>query len=79
MCHRRRQLPFGGSRMIHMVGKKQTADIPKKRPSLLAQLAGEREKLFSDAFRQQYGAVCFRYVGETSKVEVLVISSRDTG
>ncbi|MGQ8632062.1 NUDIX hydrolase [Agrobacterium sp. DKPNP3] len=62
-----------------MVGKKQTADIPKKRPSLLAQLAGEREKLFSDAFRQQYGAVCFRYVGETSKVEVLVISSRDTG
>jgi 8-oxo-dGTP pyrophosphatase MutT (NUDIX family) len=66
--------------MIHMPRKKQTTDNPKKRRlSLLAQLADEPEKLFSGAFRQQYGAVCFRYVGETSKIEVLVISSRDTG
>jgi 8-oxo-dGTP pyrophosphatase MutT (NUDIX family) len=62
-----------------MPSKKQTADIPKKRSSLLAQLANEPQKLFSGAFRQQYGAVCFRYVGETPKIEVLVISSRDTG
>ncbi len=46
--------------MIHMPGKRKTTDIPKKRPSLLAQLADEPEKLFSGAFRQQYGAVCFR-------------------
>jgi 8-oxo-dGTP pyrophosphatase MutT (NUDIX family) len=65
--------------MIDMPGKKQTADVSKKRPSLLAQLADEPEKLFSGAFRQQYGAVCFRYVGEPSKIEILVISSRDTG
>lgn len=65
--------------MIQMPNKKQTAENPKKRSSLLAQLANEPEKLFSGAFRQQYGAVCFRYVGETSKIEILVISSRDTG
>jgi len=62
-----------------MPGKKQNADIPKKRQSLLTQLADEPEKLFSGAFRQQYGAVCFRYVGEASKIQVLLISSRDTG
>jgi 8-oxo-dGTP pyrophosphatase MutT (NUDIX family) len=65
--------------MVHMPGKKQSTDIPRKRRSLLAQLADEPEKLFTGAFRQQYGAICFRYVGETSKIEVLVISSRDTG
>jgi hypothetical protein len=65
--------------MIHMPRKKQTTDNPKKRPPLLAQLADEPDKLFCGAFRQQYEAVCFRYVGETSKIEVLVISSRDTG
>jgi len=68
-----------GSWMIHMPRKKQTTDNPKKRPPLLAQLADEPDKLFCGAFRQQYEAVCFRYVGETSKIEVLVISSRDTG
>jgi 8-oxo-dGTP pyrophosphatase MutT (NUDIX family) len=62
-----------------MPGKKQIADIPKRRQSLLTQLADEPEKLFSGAFRQQYGAVCFRYVGEASKIQVLLISSRDTG
>jgi 8-oxo-dGTP pyrophosphatase MutT (NUDIX family) len=65
--------------MIHMPGKKQSPDSPRKRRSLLAQLADEPEKLFTGAFRQQYGAVCFRYVGVTSKIEVLIISSRDTG
>jgi hypothetical protein len=65
--------------MIHMPRKKQTTDNRKKRLSLLAQLADEPEKLFSGAFRQQYGAVCFRYVGETSKIEVHVNSSRETG
>ena len=79
MYHLLGPLACGGSRMVHMPGKKQSTDIPRKRRSLLAQLADEPEKLFTGAFRQQYGAICFRYVGETSKIEVLVISSRDTG
>lgn len=79
MYHLLGPLAYGGSRMVHMPGKKQSTDIPRKRRSLLAQLADEPEKLFTGAFRQQYGAICFRYVGETSKIEVLVISSRDTG
>ncbi|WP_018899541.1 NUDIX hydrolase [Rhizobium sp. 2MFCol3.1] len=62
-----------------MPGKKQATDSQGKRRSLLAQLADEPEKLFAGAFRQQYGAICFRYVGMSSKIEVLVISSRDTG
>ncbi len=62
-----------------MADKKQKTKTPKKRPSLLARLAEEPAKLFSGAFRQQYGAICFRYVGETSDVEILLISSRDTG
>jgi 8-oxo-dGTP pyrophosphatase MutT (NUDIX family) len=47
----------------------------KARPSLLKQLAQAPDKLFSQSFRQQYGALCFRY-DEGSGVLVLVITSR---
>ena len=63
----------------HMPRKKQKRETLGRRPSLLAQLAQEPRKLFSGAFRQQYGAVCFRYINGTESVEILVISSRDTG
>ncbi|WP_246734751.1 NUDIX hydrolase [Rhizobium sp. RHZ02] len=62
-----------------MPRKKQKVEAPGSRPSLLAQLAREPEKLFSAAFRQQYGAVCFRYIDDTENIEVLLISSRDSG
>ena len=50
---------------------------------LLKQLAGRPEKLFSGAFRQQYGALCFRYTNpgaETDhpEIEVLVVTTRDS-
>ena len=62
-----------------MAGKKRKGTIARSHPSLLAQLAEEPEKLFSGAFRQQYGAVCFRYVSDTTDIEILLVSSRDTG
>jgi len=62
-----------------MPRKKQTLESAGRRPSLLTQLAREPGKLFSGAFRQQYGAVCFRYIGDTENIEILVISTRDTG
>ncbi|MDR6669702.1 NUDIX hydrolase [Rhizobium sp. 1399] len=51
---------------------------------LLKQLAERPEKLFSAAFRQQYGALCFRYRNggpetDHSEIEVLVVTTRDSG
>lgn len=43
----------------------------------MRQLAQTPEKLFSSAFRNQYGALCFRY-GD-GEIEILVITSRDSG
>lgn len=37
------------------------------------------DKLFSGAFRTQYGALCYRVGTENGKVEVLLITSRGTG
>ena len=63
-----------------MSSKKNQNKIPTEAPgSLLKQLAAQPHKLFSNSFRQQYAALCFRYVGETRNVEILVITSRDTG
>ncbi|MET3755294.1 8-oxo-dGTP pyrophosphatase MutT (NUDIX family) [Rhizobium binae] len=44
---------------------------------MLRQLAAVPAKLFSGAFRQQYGALCFRYCNAGSKIEILVITSRE--
>ncbi len=62
-------------------GAEPRAASPKP---LLKQLAERPEKLFSGAFRQQYGALCFRYrkaaAGtEGSEIEILIVTTRDSG
>lgn len=52
---------------------------PKKSQALLRQLANVPEKLFTGTFLQQYGALCFRYRGDGPDIEILVITSRDSG
>jgi len=52
-----------------------TKQNPKPR-TLLQQLAQMPEKLFSGEFRQQYGALCFRWTGDDDAIEILVITSR---
>jgi len=47
--------------------------------TLLQQLAQMPEKLFSGEFRQQYGALCFRRTANGDAIEILVITSRDSG
>ncbi|TNM62936.1 NUDIX hydrolase [Aliirhizobium smilacinae] len=51
---------------------------PKPR-TLLQQLAQMPEKLFSGEFRQQYGALCFRRIADSDAIEILVITSRESG
>ena len=46
---------------------------------LLKQLARTPEKLFSNAFRNQYGALCFRYADGGRAIEILLITSRESG
>lgn len=46
---------------------------------LLKQLARTPEKLFTNAFRNQYGALCFRYADDGHAIEILVITSRESG
>ncbi|MBX4935965.1 NUDIX hydrolase [Rhizobium binae] len=57
--------------------KKPSKSRPDKSQPLLRQLAAVPAKLFSGAFRQQYGALCFRYCNAGSKIEILVITSRE--
>lgn len=45
--------------------------------TLLQKLATLPDKLFTAAFRQQYGALCFRRT--EGAIEILVITSRDSG
>ena len=59
--------------------RKDKAQIPANPQTLLQQLAATPEKLFSGAFRQQYAALCFRRVPKTEEIEILVVTSRDTG
>lgn len=54
------------------------AASPKSKP-LLQQLARTPEKLFAGAFRNQYGALCFRYKDGGDEIDILVITSRDSG
>lgn len=59
--------------------KKAKVPRPRKPKTLLQQLAAKPEKLFSGAFRQQYGALCFRYLPQAAGIEILVVTSRDSG
>ncbi len=61
-----------------MVPKKKERKPPPERPkTLLQQLAAKPDKLFTGAFKQQYGALCFRR-GPNS-IEVLILTSRASG
>ncbi|TWF58952.1 NUDIX hydrolase [Neorhizobium alkalisoli] len=59
--------------------KKGRKSRPTSSQNLLRELAQEPGKLFTGAFRVQYGALCFRQVEGNSGIEILVITSRDTG
>lgn len=58
--------------------KKNRNSVTQKPRTLLQQLAAKPDKLFTGAFRQQYGALCFRFRNEGPDVEVLVMTSRDS-
>jgi 8-oxo-dGTP pyrophosphatase MutT (NUDIX family) len=59
--------------------KKTKAQKAPKPKTLLQKLAATPEKLFSGAFRQQYAALCFRRTADRSAIEILVVTSRDSG
>ncbi|MBP1876335.1 8-oxo-dGTP pyrophosphatase MutT (NUDIX family) [Ensifer adhaerens] len=60
------------------------SEKPRSQPTagnpemLLQQLARNPDKLFGTTFRQQCGALCFRYKEGGSEIEVLVITSRES-
>ncbi|WP_105010393.1 NUDIX hydrolase [Rhizobium leguminosarum] len=58
--------------------KKGSKPRPDKSQPLLRQLAAVPEVLFAGAFRQQYGAICFRHGTAGSELEILVITSRES-
>ena len=45
----------------------------------LRRLAGEAEKLFSGRSIEQYGAICYRRRPDRQNVEILLITSRESG
>lgn len=51
----------------------------QKTGTILQQLARAPEKLFSGAFRQQYAALCFRRPKDGPGIEILVVTSRESG
>ncbi|HEV7309938.1 NUDIX hydrolase [Ensifer sp.] len=59
--------------------KKSKAQKSPKPRTLLQKLAASPEKLFSGAFRQQYAALCFRRTADGFALEILVVTSRDSG
>lgn len=59
--------------------KKAKAPKSREPKTLLQALAASPEKLFAGPFRQQYAALCFRAAPDGEGIEVLVITSRDTG
>lgn len=61
------------------IRKDRKRSAPKNN-TLLQQLASRPEKLFAGDFRLQYGALCYRRLGEKGdNIEVLVVTSRGTG
>ncbi|MDK4735049.1 NUDIX hydrolase [Rhizobium sp. CNPSo 3490] len=47
--------------------------------TLLARLASDVQLMFRRPPRQQYGAICYRVKKKSAEVEVLLMTSRDTG
>ncbi|WP_168879946.1 NUDIX hydrolase [Rhizobium sp. P28RR-XV] len=45
----------------------------------LSRLAGEADKLFAGRSIEQYGAICYRRAQGQENVEILLITSRDSG
>lgn len=70
-------MPFQ-SKQVMKPAKKQRKRKDARPQTLLGQLAAMPDKLFKQDFRQQYGALCFRF-GEDGAVEILLITSRDSG
>ncbi|EPE97098.1 NUDIX hydrolase [Rhizobium grahamii] len=64
---------------IHDVQQKIGKDGKCQTQDLLQRLAAQPEKLFAGKFRQQCAALCFRYRDDGSTIEILVITSRDSG
>ncbi|KQV79623.1 NUDIX hydrolase [Rhizobium sp. Root1220] len=62
-----------------MTSKKKPAKTPGQPQSLLQELAARPENLFTGKFRQQYAALCFRYKNDGASIEILVVTSRDSG
>lgn len=59
--------------------KPQNSKQTPKPRTLLQQLAQMPEKLFNDEFRRQCGALCYRWAADGDTIEILVITSRDSG
>jgi 8-oxo-dGTP pyrophosphatase MutT (NUDIX family) len=59
--------------------KKDQKRSDAKPRTLLQQLAQMPDKLFKGEFRQQYAALCYRESADRDGIEVLVITSRDSG
>ncbi|WP_313614282.1 NUDIX hydrolase [Agrobacterium sp.] len=59
--------------------RKNRKGSPPKQTTLLQQLASMPDKLFNGGFRTQYGALCFRQLPEAGDVQVLLVTTRNTG
>jgi len=66
-----------GRTLVIAPKKKERRPPPGKPKTLLQQLAAKPDKLFTGAFKQQYGALCFRHGAHG--IEVLVMTSRESG
>lgn len=60
-----------------MKQKKPDMQAPEK--SLLQTLAPHTHTLFTRGFQRQLAALCFRRASSTDEIEILLITSRDTG
>ncbi len=65
--------------MAVKLGKKEKHATPSASRGLLTQLAAMPEHLRRADFRQQYAALCFRRNPDGDDIEILVITSRETG
>lgn len=83
MCHKHAQAIEATSKIDSLIDMKSTRKAARPRPdksqTLLKQLAIFPDRLFAGAFRQQYGALCFRYRKDGPDIEILVITSRESG
>ncbi len=59
--------------------RKDSGQKTGKAGTILQQLARSPEKLFSGSFRQQIAALCFRRVKQSRDIQILVVTSRESG